>query len=116
MTDEITSLREQVAYLQGLVRELRSGREEAEIQRLLFPSATVARLIVRLYEANGNVVCRSDLDSIPTTPGNLKIWIWQIRKALGPDSVVPVKGLGYRLTPAGLLAVREIIEPETLCG
>lgn len=84
------------------------------IRTRLGVSPAQARLIARLYEGEGKAVKADDLLAACTThwdvfPDVLKVQVSKIRRRCGQDMIPSVWKVGYRLSDAGLIRVREVL-------
>lgn len=119
--DERDDLRDEIANLR---QDLGLATVLDECSRLktrygLEPSA--AKILLTLYRSSTHVLRFEQVDDVtPATrqfrdrdPSSiLKIWVWQIRKRIGRDSIETIWGEGYRLTPLGVSVVaRALSEP-----
>ncbi len=73
-----------------------------------------ARVLLRLYQANGDVVLADDLMDVcsghwDVSPAVLKVQISNTRRKIGRDAIPVVWGRGYRLSVGGLETVRGAI-------
>lgn len=107
------------ARIARLERELGIRRHDNEIAALMHRlevSPTHARLLLRLYAANGKVVAKETLMGVLSTASEptLKTTICRMRHLLGAEIINTDLTLGYHMTPVGLSMVLAALEPVAL--
>lgn len=106
-------LEDEVAYLRS---ELRPTLDHDRDRLMLALRTTTAETLIlsALYASRGHPVSNWRLaDAAPagrmTADRNdmaaVKVWISRLRKKLGADAVLTIRGLGYALTPIGVAQV-----------
>lgn len=81
-----------------------------------------AWLLSRLAAADGRLFKREALiDYLPCSDAAhdradkiIDVQLVKVRKAIGPEAIETVRGVGWRLTPLGKLRVRRALYPEAL--
>ena len=108
------ALLEEIAWLRSEVAMLRDvQRQEIVMRHFGLRSPVLTEMLLTLYDAGGRVVPAWRLDAIPPTPGNVRVWICHLRRAMRFEALRVVKEIGWLMTPVGLDMVREALEPET---
>jgi hypothetical protein len=107
--DEIADLKRELAAL-------RSWNRTRLLVDTLKMRPTFARMLVVLYDAGGETVRREVLDTEARTLGYIRVWVSQMRAALGRDAIITVgdgyRSIGYRLSAEGMEMVRDVLEPD----
>lgn len=120
---------ERIAWLESELGLQREADDDNHLRRKLHEvigplrcgSGGATRVMLALYAAKGRAVSRLALmEASPPLAGSreddrdskiIDVWICHARKLLGRDGIENVRGFGFRLTDAGVLAVRAILEP-----
>jgi DNA-binding response OmpR family regulator len=115
MCQRCRDLADEVAYLKS---ELGLQYDEAELQRLQEAFALrrgPAQFLRVLRNAKGRVV--PHLQVLEALPGNedrglslLAVYACNLRRALGEGALEAVRGVGYRLSRAGVARVAQTLE------
>jgi DNA-binding response OmpR family regulator len=111
---------EEVAYLRS---ELRPTLDHDRDKIITALRTTVAETLIlsALYASRGHPVSNWRLaEAAPagrmTADRNdmaaIKVWISRIRRKLGADAVLTIRGLGYALTPVGAAQVEAALSTE----
>jgi|SRR5215469_3002688 len=99
---------QEIADLKREVGALKSWRRAQYLADTLQVRGTVARMLLRLYDAKGRPVTARVLDQDAGTPGYARIWISIMRQSIGKEAVCYTGG-GYALSPVGLEMLTEIL-------
>lgn len=126
LLDQNEALAAEVAYLRSELG-LRLDADHEHRLKAAFPKGQVARglcarMVLALYQAEGRTVTALQLldAAPPRNPASdderqhqlVTTVACHVRKALGPDAIENVWGVGYRLTETGIAKVRTILSPE----
>ena len=129
MCDRCEELQESVAWLESELGIQRSADRVERIKSALFPyrrsgRGQAAYLLEALYAAKGKVMTKLQiLEALPSPSRNeerglklVDVVVCIARASLGKGAIQTVWGLGYRMTDAGLEAIRAILEPEAVAA
>lgn len=127
-------LEAEIAYLKGEAGEAARLDELDRLRRGIVHLQTrnkvgrrgTALLIMALYRANGRSLSSLQiLEQIPPQDhavdddrrtNLVSVWVCWARKSLGSDAIENAWGRGYRLSPAGMARVAEILSPTSVAA
>lgn len=114
MCSRCEDLEEEVEYLKGLLGEQADAARIETLRRNLSLTPQRAKILDRLYGANGMPVAAWTLHEMfsceDTASGGLNVAMSAVRKAMGDrGSIEVVRGVGYRLSARGLAIVKRAL-------
>ena len=110
------ALRHELDRLRRQLGEVtRAGEVGAVMERFDIPS-TSARILLRMYAAQGRAVPVDILSQTLSTPAasTLSVHVYRLREKLGEDAIRSARGAGYSLSPTVLSAMMAALEPPVL--
>ena len=116
--ERCAQLEEEVAYLKSELGIAQDGDAVLALKMRFGMTPNTARFLLRLYRANGRVVTRNVLEDTlmhvtETYEGYsdfTKVYAHRARNALGHDTLVTVRGVGYAMSPSGLKRIGDTID------
>lgn len=118
-------LEERVAWLESELGIQRDAAKREALRRETvarsphkFGRGGAADVVLALYEARGRVMSFGQiLEAVPPRRGGsderradlVKVFVCVARKTIGKDAIDTIWGVGYRLTPAGMRRVAQIV-------
>lgn len=112
---------EELAWFRSEASDADEITAATTLARRLGIKRSAVKTLLALYAARGRALTLAHLDEAVPAEGNradgdrnysicFKVWVHQIRKALGADTIETIYGVGYRLTPKGMGAVASLLK------